>query len=167
MARGRILPVPRPRREAVAARAGLTLAGSAVLAATFLPWLGTGTGSRSSYDLLGVLARLGLTPDGPLSTLVEWWPLVPVTLTSAVVLAWWGRDGVAAVVALAGAAYTGGVAVALRVAARRAGVQVHHGVVLCAAASVALAVCALWLLLTRATGRGAPAPGAAAPGDPS
>ncbi|MFZ4812611.1 MAG: hypothetical protein ACOYL9_14825, partial [Ilumatobacteraceae bacterium] len=51
-------------------RSAVTVLGVLVLVGTFLPWLGEGSGQRSSYELFGVLGRLDIAPNGLVSVLV-------------------------------------------------------------------------------------------------
>ncbi|HSJ92305.1 MAG TPA: hypothetical protein VK917_09545 [Ilumatobacter sp.] len=92
-----------------------------VLVGSFLPWLASGTADRSSYDLLGIVDRLGFSPDGLVGWAVRLWPLLPLLLVVTVVShhvqidARWlpvVRLGSTAVAAL----YAGSVALAVRLA---------------------------------------------------
>ena len=56
-----------------------------VLVGTFLPWLASGAADRSSYELLGVIERLGFSPDGWIGWAVRLWPLLPLLLVVTVV----------------------------------------------------------------------------------
>ena len=56
-----------------------------VLVGSFLPWLASGTANRSSYDLLGVVDRLGFSPDGVVGWAVRLWPLLPLLLVATVI----------------------------------------------------------------------------------
>ena len=136
----------------------VTVAGIVVLIGTFLPWVGQGRGARSSYQLFGVLDRLDVAPDGVVAALVRWWPLVPSLVTASVVLAWWGAHRSAATLALVAATYAGGVAFAIGWFADGTGIQAGAGVVLCAAAGVALLCGGVWMWLRIATGRDVRAP---------
>jgi hypothetical protein len=104
-----------------------TVAGAVAVGATFLSWLQSGSRGRSSYDLLGVIDRLDVAPDGVIAHLVEWWPLVPLLITVAVVAGWWRRPVVAAVVSVAAGLYVAGVAGALLTARRRIGIELGAG----------------------------------------
>jgi hypothetical protein len=144
-----------------------TVAALVVLVGTFLPWLRTGSTSRSSYDLLGLLSRLDFAPDGPMSTLVRCWPLVPVLLTGAVVLAWWRWTWAALVVAAAALLYAGGVGVAMIAAVRGTGISTGPGPWVATIGSLDLVVSSVWLAVTSARRLGLPAPVAAPLADPS
>ena len=121
-------------------------ASMVMLAGTFLPWLRSGTTTRSSYDLLGLLGRLDIAADGIVASLVRWWPIVPLLVTMAVVAAWWGRVRLAVVVAAFAVIYGGGVAADLILRARRAGVDVAFGPWVCGAGAVAMLCSAVWML---------------------
>ena len=56
-----------------------------MLVGSFLPWLASGTADRSSYDLLGVVDRLGFSPDGVVGWAVRLWPLLPLLLVVTVI----------------------------------------------------------------------------------
>jgi hypothetical protein len=68
-----------------------------VVAGSFLPWVVSGTVSRSSYAIVGIADRLGLADDGPLALLVVGWPFVGALCVAPVVagiLRWWRTAGV-------------------------------------------------------------------------
>jgi hypothetical protein len=106
----------------------LSIVGAVLLAATFLPWVHSGSRTRSSYDLLGLLDRLGVAGDGLAAGLIRWWPVVPLLVTCAVVLGWWSLHGWALVVALVASGYVVGVAGVLIVASGSTGVDLGIGV---------------------------------------
>lgn len=56
-----------------------------MLAGSFLPWLASGSAERSSYDLFGIVDRLGFSPDGAVGWAVRVWPLLPLLLVVTVV----------------------------------------------------------------------------------
>lgn len=62
-----------------------TCGAAIVLAGSFLPWLDSGARSRSSYDLLDIVDRLGFSPDGVVGWAVRLWPLLPLLLVTTVV----------------------------------------------------------------------------------
>jgi hypothetical protein len=132
-----------------------TVAGAVVVLATFLPWLHSGTTSRSSYDLLGVLARLDIAPHGMVSRLITWWPVVPLLVTCAVVMAWWRWWVPSMVTALLAIAYAGGVGTSLVVATRGTGIGLGVGPLLCAVASGVFLVTSVWMVFTHASERAA------------
>jgi hypothetical protein len=92
-----------------------------VLVGSFLPWLASGTANRSSYDLLGIVDRLGFSPDGLVGWAVRLWPLLPLLLVVTVVshhvrvnAAW--LPIVRSTSTVAAALYAGSVALAVRLA---------------------------------------------------
>lgn len=141
-------------RRALAPLSVLTAAGLVLLAGTFLPWLHSGTTTRSSYALLGLVDRLDIAPDGPANLLIGAWPFVPLLVTTAVVLAWWGRSTLSLVVATLAALYAGGLAAVLAVGSSGTAVDVGLGPWLCAAAGAVFLAGAVWLRVRAASGRG-------------
>ena len=62
-----------------------------------MPWLRTGERRRSSYEMFGIVDRLGFSPTGPVGMAIRLWPLMPLLLAAlAAVAAWWGWRRVAA-----------------------------------------------------------------------
>lgn len=152
--------VHRVVRHPTASLSAFTCAAIATLIGTFLPWLRSGSRTRTSYDLLGVLSRLEFAPGGVVSTLVHWWPVVPLLITAAVVAGWWRWTWPAVVAAAISALYAGGVGVAVTVASHDVGIELGPGPVVCALGGAGLLLASLWLTLT-ATGRALPTPDAA------
>ena len=130
----------------------LSGAGATLVLGTFLPWLRSGTMTRSSYDLLGLIGRLDVAPNGaaaalirwctPLMSirqppaLIRWWPLVPLLVTGAVILAWWERFRWALAIAVLVTLYAGGVAAVLVVGAAKTGITIGIGPWVCSVASL-------------------------------
>ncbi len=85
----------------------MTVGASVALVGTFFGWVRSGTVTRSSYEMLGLIERLGFAPDGLAELVIRAWPIVPLLLTSAVVAVWWGRRIVAAVLGFVGGLYAG------------------------------------------------------------
>jgi hypothetical protein len=75
-------------------------AGVVTISGAVLPWLYSGSRSRSSFDLVAIAQRLGLSPEGWQGLLLRLWPLVPLVCVLATVAAWWGRHRLAAALAL-------------------------------------------------------------------
>jgi hypothetical protein len=75
-------------------------AGSLTIVGAVLPWLYSGSRSRSSFDLVAIAQRLGLSPDGWQGFLLRLWPLVPLVCVLATMAAWWGRHRLAGALAL-------------------------------------------------------------------
>lgn len=131
--------------------AALSAVGACLVSATFLPWVRSGSRPRSSYDLLGLLDRLGLAGDGPVAAVVRWWPVVPLLVTAAVVLAWWGHHGWALVSAAISAVYVEAVAIVIIIAAARSGIDLGVGIWVAIVAAALLPVAAARLRLTVAS----------------
>ncbi len=161
------MAVRRLIRHRPSALGAYTVSGAVVLVATFLPWLRSGGTTRSSYELLGLLDRLDIAPDGPVSSLVRWWPVVPLVVTLAVVLAWWRRWLASFAAASVAVLYAGGVGSALAVGARGTPIRLGSGPWLSAAASVVFLLTGAWMAFTHASESAAPAPRAAPPAGPS
>lgn len=85
----------------------MTIGACIALVATFRGWVRSGTVTRSSYEMLGLIQRLGFAPSGIAELAIRAWPIVPLLLTSAVVAAWWGRRVVAALFGVVGGLYAG------------------------------------------------------------
>ena len=66
---------------------------------SFLPWLYSGERARSSFELVTVARRLGLSPEGWQGAALRLWPLVPLLCVLATFASWWGKHLVAAVLA--------------------------------------------------------------------
>lgn len=62
--------------------AALTLVG------TFLTWVASGETDRSSYEVFGMVERLGFSPDGAVGWALRLWPLVPLALVITVIAQW-------------------------------------------------------------------------------
>jgi hypothetical protein len=131
-----------------------TAAAAVTLVGTFIPWLRTGSTRRSSYDLLGVLSRLGVGQSDVVSTLVRWWPVVPLLITAAVVSAWWRWTWPAVAAATSAALYAGGVAVVMMTTSKHSGVHVGPGPWVCAIGSLDLLIAATWVAVTNTAHEG-------------
>ncbi len=106
--------LPRLRLRAalgVITGAGLVL----VVVGSFLPWVISGTVKRSSYQIVGVIDRLGIAGDGIIAVLADGWPLLGVLCVTPVVAAalrWWRTAGaLAALIGLVAAALSLGLLV--------------------------------------------------------
>jgi hypothetical protein len=95
----------------------MTIGTVITLFGSFSSWLRSGTVGRSSFELLGLVHRLGFVPNGPTRMIVRSWPVMPVLLTAGVVAVWWGWRSVGAFVALVGAVYAAAVGGAVAFAA--------------------------------------------------
>jgi len=77
--------------------AGLAL----VVLGSFLPWVISGNVRRSSYQILGVVGRLGIGDGGALTVLLRVWPFIGVLCVVPVLAAairLWRTSGVLAIV---------------------------------------------------------------------
>lgn len=84
-----------------------------VIVGTLLPWVRTGDAHRHSYDVFALIDRLGISPNELVGRGLRLWPLVPLLVVAAAVLAWWGWTIAGAVIGVVGAVYAGGVALAV------------------------------------------------------
>ncbi len=85
----------------------MSLGAATAIVASFRPWVRSGTTGRSSYDLLGLVHRLGFAPEGPVRWAVRAWPLMPLLATVAVVAVWWGWRALGVVFGLLAGLYAG------------------------------------------------------------
>ncbi len=70
-----------------------------VIVGSFLPWVISGTVKRSSYEIVGVVERLGFAEDGVVAAAVGAWPLLGALCFAPVItgaLRWWRWTGVLA-----------------------------------------------------------------------
>ena len=161
-------PMARPSlQHPLVGRSAVTVLGVLVLVGTFLPWLGEGSGQRSSYELFGVLGRLDIAPNGLVSVLVRGWPVVPLLVTTAIVLCWWERALPSLATALVAVLYVGGVSAALAWFSRGTEIGIEIGVWISAIASLGLLAATLWATITSATPHDVRVPPEAPPADPS
>lgn len=142
--------MPRSLQQALVA---FTAAGAVLLLGTFLPWLHSGSTTRSSYALVGLVDRLDIAPGGPAALLIGAWPFVPLLVTSAVVLAWWGRSTASLVVAVLAALYAGGIAAVLAVGSAGTPITVGVGTWVCAVAGLAFLAGGVWVRVRAASAR--------------
>ena len=90
--------VPNDRRTGAIV---LTIGAAVTLVGTFLGWVGSGARTRSSYQIFGLVDRLGFAPNGVVGWLLRLWPLVPLALVVTVIAHWahhpslrWPRHGI-------------------------------------------------------------------------
>ena len=85
----------------------LTIGAAITLVGTFLSWVASGSTERSSYEVFGIVDRLGFSPDGVVGWALRVWPLVPLALVLTVIVHWahhpslrWPRHTVTSVAVL-------------------------------------------------------------------
>jgi hypothetical protein len=136
----------------------LVSAGAFVLVlGTFLPWVASGSAERNSYDLVGIVGRLGFSTSGPFDLAVRLWALVPMCAAVAVAAVWWGWRLVGAVAGAVAAAYAGAVAASVLLAPQVGLVRVLVGVPVTLAGVVVLlggSLAAAWSTRRRAVSPG-------------
>ncbi len=94
-------------------RAAVGVLAAVILLGTFLPWVRTGSRSRTSYGMMSLIDRLDFAPGGAAERAVRWWPMVPMLCVLTMVAAWWPRPRLAGLGGLMIVLYVGGVAAAL------------------------------------------------------
>ena len=132
-------------------RALAALAACAVaFVGMLLPWVNSGAVTRSSFQLLGLIDRLGFAPQGPIRLVIKWWPLAPVLLTLTVVLLFWGMPRLGATIGLIASIYVGAFAAVIRFGVpANTGIAIGNGPALACVASAVLLVVCLWSLARR------------------
>lgn len=120
-----------PAVAVMAAGALVTIVG------TWLPWVRSGSALRNSYDVFALIDRLGFSSGELVGRGLRLWPLVPLLVIGAAVLAWWGWAGAGAAVGVVGAVYAGGVALAV-ITADAPAVEIRPGATVTVAGSVVL-----------------------------
>jgi len=140
---------------------------------SFRPWLVSGSAERSSYELLGLVDRLGFSRAGPFEWAVTAWPLMPLLLVTATVVTWWGRRVLGGVTAMLGGLYAAAVAITVQRAPGDGLIRPSNGttvtligatlLLLAAVAVLAVSPAAAAPRRTPARSVGAPAPTTPAP----
>lgn len=130
------------------------------LIGSFLPWLASGSTSRSSYDLFGIVDRLGFSPDGVVGWAIRLWPLLPLLLVATVVSHHVHLDArwlpiVRSAATAATALYAGAVAIAVRLAPDIGLFRPRVGPWVTLAGAVLLAASLVWSTVVRRRGWGA------------
>lgn len=113
-----------------ARRAGaitVALGAAVVILGSSMAWLRTGARRRSSYDVFALVDRLGFAPDGLVGWAVRLWPVVPLLVITAAVLAWQPRQWALLVAAGVAGTYAGGVALAVATADSPSLLQIGAG----------------------------------------
>lgn len=83
-----------------------------VIGGSAMPWLRTGERRRSSYELFGIVERLGFSPSGAVGWAIRLWPLVPLLAVIAATCAWFAPRW-SLLPAVVAALYSGGVGFAV------------------------------------------------------
>jgi hypothetical protein len=66
----------------------LTVGAAITLVGTFLSWVSSGSADRSSYEVFGLVERLGFSPNSAIGWALRLWPLVPLALVVTVIAHW-------------------------------------------------------------------------------
>jgi hypothetical protein len=66
----------------------LTIGAAITLVGTFLSWVTSGSTERSSYEVFGLVDRLGFSPNSAIGWALRLWPLVPLSLVITVIAHW-------------------------------------------------------------------------------
>lgn len=112
----------RANRAAQVATGALLVGTAVVVVGAFLPWVRSGTSSRSSFAMVRSADRLGIVDGGVGLLVLRAWYLVPLIAAAVVVLETIHRRRAAAVVGLALSAVVAAVAALVLVAAPDPGV---------------------------------------------
>ncbi len=131
----------------------MAVGGIVTVVGSLLPWVRTGRRQRNSYDVFALAQRLGFSPDGPAANGLRWWPLVPLLVAAAVVVAWWGWRRPGGVVGVIAALYAGGIGVAVATADTAAVVEVRPGPAVTALGAAVLLAGAVATLVVSPPGR--------------
>jgi hypothetical protein len=115
------------RRIHLAGVWAVSIGGVTMVVGMFGPWVRSGAASRSSFEMLDLIERLGFARGGPVGLVVRVWPLAPLLVVSAVVLTWWMGGRAAAIVAMAAGTVVGGVGLAIQAAPESSLVGVRWG----------------------------------------
>ena len=119
----------------VTGASAVTLGVLMVIGGSAMPWLRTGERRRSSYEVFGIVDRLGFSPSGPIGMAIRLWPLVPLLAVLAAVAAWFAPRW-SLVPAVVAAVYAGGVGLALATADAPSAVGIEGGPTITAAGAV-------------------------------
>lgn len=132
----------------VAARVALTVGGLVTVAGSLQAWVRSGAADRSSYEIVGLVERLGFADDGPFAWLLWAWPLMPLAAAVGVVFVWWRLHRIGAAVSAAAGIYAGAVALAMTAAPTEGLVRTRSGHVVTAVGAVVMIVAAVAVVLT-------------------
>jgi hypothetical protein len=81
---------------------------------SFQPWLASGSAQRTSYQLFGLVDRLGYAESGPMGWAVSSWPVMPLLVVTATVAVWWRRWRIGVLLGTVGALLAAAVSVGVR-----------------------------------------------------
>jgi hypothetical protein len=140
----------------------VSVGGVVMIVGMFAPWVRSGAASRSSFEMLDLIERLGFARGGPVGIVVQAWPLAPLLVVCAVVSTWW-LDGwfggrIAAVVAIVVGFVVGGVGVVVRTAPQSALIGVRWGTLVTAAGGAMLVLGGVARLVAGPTRERSPVP---------
>ena len=125
-------------------RGVFTFAGVVVLVGVFGPWLRSGTSTRSSFELLDLVERLGFSPGGPFVWAVRGWPFVPLLVVAAIVASWAGRVTFGLRVGFVAGLYVTGVAFGVRNAPDAGLIRTGWAVDVSLAGGLCLQLASIW-----------------------
>ena len=129
-------------------RSVFTLTGMLVLIGVFGPWLRSGTSTRSSFELLDLVERLGFTSGGLFDWAVRGWPFVPLLVVAAIVACWAGRVTLSIRIGFVAGLYVGGVALSVRNAPDAGLIRTGWAVDAALAGAVCLLAASIWIAAT-------------------
>ena len=126
----------------------MTAAAAFVLVGVFGPWLRSGARTRSSFDLLDLIGRLGFAEDGWFAWIVRLWPLVPLIVVGASIAEWMRRPFVSGALAVFAGLYVGGVAIGVSLAPDAGSIEAQWGVTVTGAGAIVILLTGVWTLAT-------------------
>jgi hypothetical protein len=133
-------------------RSVFTAAGAIVLVGVFGPWLRSGASTRSSFELLDLVERLGFSPGGPFDWAVRGWPFVPMLIVAAIVACWAGLAAVSVRVGFVASLYVAGVSLGVRNAPDAGMVRTGWAVEVALTGAVCLLLASVWIAATPPSG---------------
>ena len=107
---------------------------------SLLPWVTTGSRRRHSYDVFVLVERLGFSSGGIEAAALRWWPLMPLQVIAAVVIAWWGGWPAVGTLGVIGGAYAAAVGITVATASPGGGIEIDQGPVVTAVGGALLVV---------------------------
>jgi hypothetical protein len=106
----------------------------------FLPWLRSGERERSSFELFGLVDRLGFASSGAFAWAVRLWPMVPLLAIVASIGVWYLSGLRIVAPALVATIYAGGVSIGMQQIPNSAFVGVGTGPLVTATGCVVMLV---------------------------